>query len=103
MGTKLYNVPFIVDVLLIYIFSSLQSTEFQQMVDRILVLIEFYLVVLRFLCPTYSLSQICTNVDFLIDFFRGKLARGWPKLVHLRMPNVRASQILSRLATVASV
>lgn len=75
MGTKLYNVPFINDVLLIYIFSSLQSTEFQQMVDRILILIEFYLVVLRFLCPTYSFSQICTNVDFLIDFSREISAR----------------------------
>lgn len=75
MGTKLYNVPFIIDVLLVYIFSSLQSTEFQQMVDRILVLIEFYLVVLRFLCLTYSLSQICTNVDFLIDFSREISAR----------------------------
>lgn len=72
MGTKLYNIPFIVDVLLIYIFSSLQSTEFQQMVDRILVLIEFCLVVLR---STYSLSQICTNVDFLIDFSREISAR----------------------------
>ena len=40
------------------------------MVDRILILIEFYLVVLRFHCPTYSFSQICTNVDFLTDFSR---------------------------------
>lgn len=75
VGTKLHNVPFIIDVLLIYIFSSLQSTEFQQMVDRILALIEFYLVVLRFPCPTYSLSQICTNFDFLIDFSREISAR----------------------------